>query len=226
MTAIKIGYARVSTHGQDFTAQRQALADLGVEPDRVYVDHGISGTHRARPGLREALTACRPGDTLVVTKLDRLARSVPDARDIVHELNARSVSLNLGGSVHDPADPIGRLLFTVLSMIAEFEVDLAGRAPARAWRSPRPRAGCAASNPNSTPSARLSWSRCGGPATTPPSSSPRCSTSPAPPCTGPSNEPALRPAARRCACSPVAEPVRPLHARRCSLARSESQSCR
>ena len=80
MTAIKIGYARVSTDGQDLTVQRQALADLGVEPDRVYVDHGISGTHRARPGLREALAACRPGDSLVVTKLDRLARSVPDAR--------------------------------------------------------------------------------------------------------------------------------------------------
>lgn len=125
MTAIKVGYASVSTDGQDLTAQRQALADLSVEPDRVYVDHGISGTHRARPGLREALAACRPGDTLVVTKLDRLARSVPDARDIVDELTARGVRLNIGGSVHDPADPIGRLLFTVLSMIAEFEADLA-----------------------------------------------------------------------------------------------------
>jgi len=46
-----------------------------VQPDRVYVDHGITGTHRQRPGLREALAACRPGDTLVVTKLDRLARA-------------------------------------------------------------------------------------------------------------------------------------------------------
>ena len=82
----------MSTDGQDLTAQRQALADLGVEPDRVYVDHGINGTHRARPGLRRALAACRPGDTLVVTKLDRLARSVPDARDIVDELTTRAAS--------------------------------------------------------------------------------------------------------------------------------------
>ncbi len=67
MTAIKIGYARVSTYGQDLTAQRQALAALGVQPDRVYVDHGITGTHRQRPALREAFAARRPGDTLVVT---------------------------------------------------------------------------------------------------------------------------------------------------------------
>lgn len=83
VTAIKSGYARVSTDGQDLTAQRQALAALGVQPDRIYVDHGITGTHRQRLGLREALAACRPGDTLVVAMLSRLARSVPDARDIV-----------------------------------------------------------------------------------------------------------------------------------------------
>ena len=125
VTDLKVGYARVSTAGQDLTAQRDGLAGLGVEPDRVYVDHGLTGTNRARPGLREAMAACRTGDTLVVTKLDRLARSVPDARDIVDELTDRGVRLNIGGSVHDPSDPIGRLLFTVLSMIAEFEADLA-----------------------------------------------------------------------------------------------------
>jgi len=58
--------------------------------------------------------ACRPGDTLVVTKLDRLARSVPDARDIADELTASGVRLNIGGSLHDPTDPIGRLVFTTL----------------------------------------------------------------------------------------------------------------
>jgi DNA invertase Pin-like site-specific DNA recombinase len=77
-----------------------------------------------RPGLREALAACRAGDTLVVTKLDRLARSLPDARDIVEELTEREVKLALGGSVHDPTDPVGRLLFNVLALVAEFESDL------------------------------------------------------------------------------------------------------
>jgi len=112
VTELKIGYARVSTTDQDLTAQRDALAGLGVDPDRVYVDHGIIGTNRDRPGLRQALAACRRGDTLVVTKLDRLARSVPDARDIADELTTAGVKLNFGGSVHDPTDPIGRLLFT------------------------------------------------------------------------------------------------------------------
>jgi DNA invertase Pin-like site-specific DNA recombinase len=119
-----IGYARCSTDTQDLTAQRTALAALGVTPDRIYVDHGLTGTTRARPGLREALAACRSGDTLVVTKLDRLARSLPDARDIVAELTGAGVKLNIGGSLHDPDDPVGRLLFNVLAMIAEFESDL------------------------------------------------------------------------------------------------------
>jgi DNA invertase Pin-like site-specific DNA recombinase len=122
---LKTGYARVSTAAQDLTVQRDALAALGVEAKRVYVDHGLTGTNRARPELREALAARRAGDMLVVTKLDRLTHSVPDARDIVDELTARGVKLNVGGSVHDPSDPVGRLLFTTLSMIAEFEADLA-----------------------------------------------------------------------------------------------------
>ena len=124
MRGLLIGYARVSTDEQDLTAQRDALTTLGVAPERIYVDHGLTGTNRARPGLREAMAACRDGDVLVVTKLDRLARSLPDARDIVAELTAREVKLSLGGSVHDPTDPVGRLLFNVLAMVAEFESDL------------------------------------------------------------------------------------------------------
>ena len=114
-TALLIGYARCSTDEQDLTVQREGLAGLGVTPDRIYVDHGLTGCNRERPGLREALAACREGDTLVVTKLDRLARSLPDARAIADELTARRVRLSLGGSVYDPTDPVGRLLFNVLA---------------------------------------------------------------------------------------------------------------
>lgn len=124
MTALLIGYARCSTDQQDLTAQRDALTALGVAPARIYVDHGLTGTNRDRPGPREAMAACREGDTLVVAKLDRLARSLPDARAIADELTARQVKLNLGGSVYDPTDAVGRLLFNVLAMIAEFESDL------------------------------------------------------------------------------------------------------
>ena len=124
MDALLIGYARVSTDAQDLTAQRDALQALGFDPERIYVDHGLTGTHRDRPGLRQALAACRAGDTLVVTKLDRLARSLPDARAIADELAAREVKLALGTSVHDPTDPVGRLRFNVLAMVAEFEADL------------------------------------------------------------------------------------------------------
>jgi len=60
----------------------------------------------------------------VVTKLDRLARSLPDARAIADELTARQISLSLGGSVYDPTDAVGRLLFNVLAMVVELESDL------------------------------------------------------------------------------------------------------
>jgi DNA invertase Pin-like site-specific DNA recombinase len=124
MTALLVGYARASTEQQDLTAQRDALSAMGITADRIYVDHGLTGTDRNRPGLREAMAACRDGDTFVVTKLDRLARSVRDAHEIVDELAQRNVKLSTGGSVHDPTDPIGKLLFNVLAMVAEFESDL------------------------------------------------------------------------------------------------------
>ncbi|MGI8415210.1 MAG: recombinase family protein [Nakamurella sp.] len=122
--SLKIGYARCSTDAQDLTAQRQQLLALGVDENRLYTDHGVTGANRDRPGLRQALAAVRPKDTLVVTKLDRLARSVPDARAIADELVAGEVALSIGGTVHDPTDPTGRLLFNALAMIAEFERDL------------------------------------------------------------------------------------------------------
>ena len=87
-----IGYARCSIDEQDLTAQRNTLETLGVDPDRIYLDHGLTGTNRKRPGLDQALAAVRTGDTLVVPKLDRLARSVPDARTIGDELAHRGVA--------------------------------------------------------------------------------------------------------------------------------------
>jgi len=159
---IKIGYAGVSTDEQDLQAQRDGLERLGVAPERIYVDHGRTGTNRNRPGLDQALAAVRSSDTLVVTKLDRLARSVRDAADLADELDRRGVKLSIDGNVHDPFDPVGKLLFNVLSMVAEFERDLMsartreGMAVARAGGRLKGR------QPKLTPSsARLyaSWTR-------------------------------------------------------------------
>src|SRR5690348_521575 len=124
MTATLIGYARCSTDKQDLAAQQAALEKLGVAPERIYMDKGLTGTNRARPGLDQALAAVRAGDTLVVPKLDRLARSVPDARDIGDTLVARGVRLSLGGSIYDPADPMSKMFFNMLAVFAEFEADL------------------------------------------------------------------------------------------------------
>ncbi len=73
MTGLLIGDARVSTNDQDLTAQKNALVALGVTPEKTFRDQSLTGANRVRPGLREAPAACRAGDTLVVTKLDRLA---------------------------------------------------------------------------------------------------------------------------------------------------------
>ena len=124
MTMTKIGYARCSTDKQDLTAQRQALNLLGVSDDRIYTDHGLTGTNRARPGLDQALAAVREGDVLIVPKLDRLARSVPDARAIAEQLAKKGVKLALGASVYDPTDPMGKMFFNILATFAEFEADL------------------------------------------------------------------------------------------------------
>ena len=124
MTATLIGYARCSTDQQDLAAQQQALLELGVAEDRIYTDHGLTGTTRARPGLDQALAAVRQGDTLVVPKLDRLARSVPDARAIADQLQERGVKLALGRTLYDPDDPMGKMFFNILATFAEFEADL------------------------------------------------------------------------------------------------------
>jgi len=201
MSALLVGYARCSTDQQDLTAQRDALLGLGVEAERIYVDHGLTGTNRERPGLREALAACRAGDTLVVTKLDRLARSLPDARAIADELTTRQISLSLGGSVYDPTDAVGRLLFNVLAMVAEFESDLIrlrtreGMKVAKAKAKGRLRG----SSPSSIRNRKPTWSHWCTAASTAPSKSLNSSASAVRPFTAPSNVNALRrePVSRR-----------------------------
>ena len=77
MNELLVGYARVSTEQQDLTAQRDGLHTLGVGDDRIYVDHGLTGANRDRPGLRLALAACRSGDTFVVPSWTGLPARCP-----------------------------------------------------------------------------------------------------------------------------------------------------
>lgn len=93
MSALLVGTADASPEEQGLTAQRDGLSRLGVTEQRIYVNHGVDGTNRERPVLREPLAACRAGDAMVVTELDRLGRPLPDARAISYELIARPVSL-------------------------------------------------------------------------------------------------------------------------------------
>lgn len=88
--------------------------------ERIYSVKRLSGTTRDRPGLQEELAACWAGGTLVATKLDRLARSARDARDIADELAGQRARRSFNGSTHDPADPMGRMVFGMLGVFAEF----------------------------------------------------------------------------------------------------------
>jgi DNA invertase Pin-like site-specific DNA recombinase len=104
-------------------AQRKELRRLGVENKRIYVDRGLAGDP-PRPALEKALASVQRGDTLMVTTLGRLARSMRDASSIGERLAAAGVRLSLGGVLHDPVDPSGRGLFDLLATFAEFEVDV------------------------------------------------------------------------------------------------------
>ena len=184
MDGIQIGYARVLTTDQDLTAQRDALLRLGVHDVHICVDHGMTGANRARPGLREALAAVRSGDTLVVTKLDRLARSLRDAREIADELTLKGVALSLGGNRYDPTDPVGRLLFDVLAMVAEFERDLISMRTREGMALARAKGRLRVSSRSCRRRSGPCCSGCTIEARTPRPRSRSCSTSRAPPFTG------------------------------------------
>lgn len=116
-----VGYARVSTREQNLDAQQDALDAAGCE--KVFIEHA-SGVLARRPALTDALDYLRDGDTLVVTKLDRLGRSVGNLKEIVEGLQRRGVALKALSQGIDTTTPGGRLFFHMLAAIAEFEHDL------------------------------------------------------------------------------------------------------
>jgi DNA invertase Pin-like site-specific DNA recombinase len=116
------GYARVSTLDQDLTLQQQALRAAGCSVIRA---EKASGSHRdGRTELQVLLDFVQPGDTLVVTRIDRLARSLKDLQDIVHELKSRSVTLRATEQPVDTGTAAGKAFLDMLGVFAEFETNL------------------------------------------------------------------------------------------------------
>jgi DNA invertase Pin-like site-specific DNA recombinase len=116
---MRVGYARVSTTDQDLTLQLGRLSDC----DKVFGEHA-SGANAARPELAACLDYVREGDTLVITKMDRLARSVSHFCTIADLLGMKKVRLVVLDQNLDTETPTGRLLYHLLGAIAEFERDL------------------------------------------------------------------------------------------------------
>ncbi|NDI33149.1 recombinase family protein [Chengkuizengella sediminis] len=116
-----IGYARVSTKDQGLENQMEALNEYGCE--RIYSEKQ-SGIKSAREELIKTLDNLRTGDSLVVYKIDRLARSTFDLYKIARELDERSISLVFIKEQIDFSTPSGKLMFTMLGAIVEFERDL------------------------------------------------------------------------------------------------------
>ncbi|MBC5801928.1 MAG: recombinase family protein, partial [Candidatus Eremiobacteraeota bacterium] len=116
-----MGYARVSTDEQTTALQLDALRAAGV--DAVHED-SASGASRSRPGLARAIEDLRPGDTLVVWRLDRLGRSLRDLLDIAEMLRERDVALRSLTDHIDTGTAAGRMLYAVLGAVAQFERDV------------------------------------------------------------------------------------------------------
>ena len=121
MTNTIYGYARVSTTQQDYATQVEDLKQAGAT--KIFKDK-YTGTTANRPEFDKLMAQIGSGDTLIVTKLDRLARNTQDALNIVKQLNAEGIILRVLNIGTIDNSPSGRLIFTVFSAFAEFERDL------------------------------------------------------------------------------------------------------
>ena len=116
------GYARVSSIDQDLSLQRAALLAAGCDVIRAEKASGARRDHRSE--LQGLLEFLRPGDTLVVTRIDRLARSLKDLQDIVHELQQKGVALRATEQPVDTGSAAGKAFLAMLGVFAEFETNL------------------------------------------------------------------------------------------------------
>ncbi len=116
----QLAYIRVSSVGQSLDVQRDKVLAAGLEPKNVF-EEKRSGLDTGRPELKSCLRALRKGDSLVITKIDRLARSAVDLLNIVKQLEKDGVSLRVLDQAIDSGTPAGRALLQMLAVFAEFE---------------------------------------------------------------------------------------------------------
>lgn len=135
MTTI-LGYARVSTASQDLDGQLVALAAQGVESGRVFTDKLSGAVNTDRPGLAALLHYAREGDTVVVTAIDRLGRSVAEVTRTIAELGERRILLRAIREGIDTGTPTGRAVAAIMATLAELELEL-GRERRTASRDAR-----------------------------------------------------------------------------------------
>jgi len=121
-TGRKIGYARVSTRDQKLRMQRDALHAIGC--DRVFEDHGISGSKHSRQGLDQMLSLLKPGDTVVVFKLDRLGRSVLHLADLLVRFQETGIHFCSIAEGINTTTSGGKLVYHLFSAIAEFQREI------------------------------------------------------------------------------------------------------
>lgn len=120
--AVMYGYARVSTNDQDLALQTQTLRDAGCEIIRA--EKARDASRKGRSELQLLLDFLRPGDTLTVTRIDRLARSIKDLQDIVFALNLNGVTLKATEQPVDTRTAAGKTFLDMLGVFAEFETNL------------------------------------------------------------------------------------------------------
>jgi DNA invertase Pin-like site-specific DNA recombinase len=154
---MKIGYGRVSTRDQNPAAQHDALAAAGCHP--VFVDKA-SGKLASRPELDKALMVARGGDQLVVTKLDRLGRSLEHLISLSRGLQERGVDLVVLDQGIDTSTAVGRMFFQILGAIAEFEHALTSERTMDGLAAARARGRTGGQKPSSPPARPVSPRRC------------------------------------------------------------------
>ena len=138
MTTI-LGYARVSTAGQDLDAQLAALAAQGVESSHIFTDKLSGSVNTDRPGLAALLHYAREGDTVVVTAIDRLGRSVAEVTRTIAELGERRILLRALREGVDTGTPTGRAVAAIMATLAELELELGRERRAASRHSRRSR---------------------------------------------------------------------------------------